>query len=305
MQKQDHLLITQELADVRLDALLAAHYPQCSRSYFQFLIQEGAVLVNGERVKKRTKPKVGDEIETCFLLTPELCVEPENIPLDIVYEDDHLLVVNKAAGMVVHPAPGHPSGTFVNALLYHCKQLTAENGDLRPGIVHRLDKETTGILVAAKTKEAHQGMIELFSTRQIKKVYLALCEGHPNDQTISAPIGRHPVHRKEMAVVREGGKEAHTELTLLSHKEGKSYVSLNLLTGRTHQLRVHLKHIGCPLLGDPVYGSVSLNHKLHLDRQMLHAHEIAFTHPISKRKLHLTAPIPTDMHALINKIGLA
>ena len=244
-------------------------------------------------------------METCFLLTPEILVEPEEIPLDILFEDDHLLVINKPAGMVVHPAPGHPSKTFVNALLYHCKQIKAEKDDLRPGIVHRLDKDTTGILVAAKTKQAHQGLISLFCERTIEKSYLAICCGNPGDRTVSAPIGRHPIDRKKMTVVSEGGKEAVTEITVLSHQGDYCKTHLKLLTGRTHQLRVHLKHIGFPLLGDPVYGSPSTNKKLQLNRQMLHAQELKFIHPILKKKLHLSAPLPQDMLEVLNKIGLA
>jgi 23S rRNA pseudouridine1911/1915/1917 synthase len=304
MQVQDFIIISQDQANKRLDLVLAAHFPNFSRSYFQFLIKEGAVLLNGAGIKKRSHASLGDELEVCFLLTPEIQLEPEAIPLDILYEDAHLLIINKPAGMVVHPAPGHRTGTFVNALLYHCKELKPEKEDLRPGIVHRLDKETSGILVAAKTKEAHQKMIELFSQREIEKKYLALCLGNPTKQMICAPIGRHPVNRKEMAIVYENGKEAVTLVTPLSRKEEISFVSLDLLTGRTHQLRVHLRHIGCPILGDPTYGSASINKKLNLSRQLLHAHEIAFIHPILKTKLCISAPLPEDMNALINKFGL-
>lgn len=304
MEERDVITILKEQEGVRLDALLASYYPELSRSYFQYLIEEGAVLVNGSQVKKRTKPTCDDEIEVCFLLTPEIDLKPEAIPLDILYEDEHLLAINKPAGMVVHPAPGHASGTFVNALLYHCHSLPQHAGDLRPGIVHRLDKETTGVLLAAKTVMAHQGLVSLFARRAIKKKYLALCAGVPKNQTIEAPIGRHPVHRKEMCIDHERGKEALTRIEVVAHQGDFSLVEVDLLTGRTHQIRVHMKSIGFPVLGDPVYGAPSINKKLGLTRQLLHAHTLRLTHPISQRTLELSAPLPEEMQHCLNKLRI-
>lgn len=280
--------------DVRLDKLLALHFPQHSRTYFQYLIEQGCILVNGLPLKKRDKPQVGDEIEICFLLTPELQVVPEQIPLSILYEDEHIIAINKPAGMVVHPAPGAPCGTFANALLYHCKTLEHAKGDLRPGIVHRLDKDTTGILLAAKTAEAHHKLVALFASRQIEKHYLAITVGTPAEGWIDAPIGRHPVHRTQMAVRHEGGKEAKSHCQVLANNEQLALVSVQLITGRTHQIRVHLKHLNTPVLGDPTYGSEKANRSYGVTRQMLHAHHIHFLHPITSAPIDLIAPPPSD-----------
>lgn len=292
------LIISEEEIGLRLDQLLTRQFPSYSRTYFQYLIEEGAVLLNGEKSKKRLKPQIGDEVEVCFLLTPEISLSPEELPLTILYEDEHMLAINKAPGMVVHPAPGHPSGTFVNALLYHCKQIADFGDDLRPGIVHRLDKDTSGVLLAAKTKEMHQKLIHLFSEREIEKTYLAVCVGNPGERTIDAPIGRHPIRRKEMAVI-EGGREAISRCRTLAKNEELALVEVQLVTGRTHQARVHLKHINAPVLGDPIYGSASANKKFEIERQLLHAQRIKFTHPIYQKVLELTAEIPPDMQQYV------
>jgi 23S rRNA pseudouridine1911/1915/1917 synthase len=287
------LIISHEMVLSRLDKFLTLQYPTYSRTYFQNLIKEGFVLVNGVPLKKKELPQRGDEIDICFQLTPELALEPENIPLDILYEDDHLLVINKPPGMVVHPAPGHPNHTFVNALLYHCKSLPAAD-TLRPGIVHRIDKETSGLLIAAKTYEAHQQLITLFSERKIEKRYRAISVGNPGSATLSAPIKRHPIRRQEMTVA-EGGKEAISRIHVLATDGPLSYLDIELLTGRTHQIRVHLKHLQTPLLGDTVYGSLQANKKFNTSRQLLHAYEMKFLHPILNTPLHFTAPIPQDI----------
>lgn len=287
----DLFVLSEEECGDRLDKLLARHFPGQSRTYFQFLIEQGLVLVNGSPLKKRDKPKPGDEVEICFLLTPEISLEPQDIPLDILYEDEHLLAVNKPAGMVVHPAPGHPSGTFVNALLFHCKRLQVEEGNLRPGIVHRLDKDTSGILLAAKTKEAHQKLVSLFCERKIHKYYRAICIGNPGEGLIEAPIGRHPIQRKQMAV-HEKGKPAISRCKVLEKNSSLSLVEVELITGRTHQIRVHLKHRGAPILGDPVYGSAAMNEKFQMTRQLLHAYRVELVHPITGEALQLTAPLP-------------
>jgi 23S rRNA pseudouridine1911/1915/1917 synthase len=296
------LIVSPSETGERIDKLLALHYPHYSRTYFQNIIEEGFVLLNGQRVTKRFLPEEGDEIEVLFQLTPESTLEPEQIPLEILFEDEHLIAVNKPAGMVIHPAPGHPKGTFVNALLGHCKDLAPSVDPLRPGIVHRLDKETSGVLIAAKTSQAHQKLVRLFTTRQIKKLYLAVCSGKPKNGIINLPIGRHPTHRKAMAVI-EGGKEAISQINLLATKENFSLVQIVPQTGRTHQIRVHLKQIGCFILGDSLYGNAHINSSHHVQRQLLHAYRLEFSHPITGALLTLLAPIPLDLKEWIQKLA--
>lgn len=299
IDESENICVQEEEAGKRLDALLAARFEgRQSRTYFQSLIEMGNVLVNGTPVKKRYKPLAGDEIEIAFLATPELDLSPENIPLDIIYEDDHLIVINKPAGLVVHPAPGNWSGTFVNALLYHCQTLPNTGQAFRPGIVHRLDKDTTGLLVAAKSLDAHHQMVVQFASRQVHKEYLALCHGKPKDGTIDAPIGRHPFRRKEMSI-HEKGRKAVTHVRILQTNGYLSLLSLILETGRTHQIRVHLKHVGTPVLGDSAYGNATVNERYKAARQMLHAYRLSFNHPITGEPLSFEAPIPEDMNRLI------
>ena len=289
------LLISEEEPGLRLDKWLKNHYPEYSRTYFQFLIEEGAVLVNGSIVKKKTPLCSGDEVEVCFLLTKEIEVKPEPIPLKIIFEDEHLLIVDKPIGMVVHPAPGHPNGTFVNAFLHHCNNLEVQSDDLRPGIVHRLDKDTSGLLIAAKNAAAHRKLIEQFQSRLIEKTYLAICVGHPKETTIDAPIGRHPEKRKEMAINYDHGKAAITILRPLKQGKELCLIELTPKTGRTHQLRVHMKHLGMPILGDPVYGSSSMNKKYGASTQLLHAAALRFFHPITNRLLAFETPAPFEV----------
>lgn len=307
--ESDTFFIDEAEAGERLDKILAKRYAAIgSRTYFQFLIEEGNVLLDGVPVKKRTKPKAGDEVEVEFVLTPELELIAEDIPLDIIYEDDALLVINKPAGMVVHPAPGHWTGTFVNALLFHCQNGMGDWGDasasqaLRPGIVHRLDKETSGLLVAAKTTAAQQRLIEMFAGRRIYKEYLAVCVGNPGEGEINAPIGRHPVQRKMMAVVPEKGRPALTHFRTLAYDESLSLVSVVIATGRTHQIRVHMKHRGYPVLGDSTYGVPRLNAKYGAGRQLLHAHRLRFAHPLTGAPMDFEAPVPPDMQGIIDKL---
>jgi len=285
----------------RLDALLHQAFPTSSRTYFQGLIEEGLVLVNGKSVKKSFKAEMDDEIEVQFQLTKELEILPENIPLNILYEDEFLIAVNKPAHMVVHPAHGNWRGTFVNALLFYCKNLEKQDA-LRPGIVHRLDKETSGVLVATKTIEAHRALSAAFAARQVDKSYLALISGAPQAMTIRAPLGRHPVYRKQMAVVAIGGKEAITHIEPVQAKGKVSLVRVNLETGRTHQIRVHLKHIGCPILGDSLYGVETLNKLYKARRQMLHAASIAFLHPVTGKFVRIEAPLPEDMQSRLESL---
>jgi pseudouridine synthase, RluA family len=220
----------------------------------------------------------------------------------ILFEDEHFLVINKPPGLVVHPAPGHWSGTFVNGLLAHCKDLSTCDDPLRPGIVHRLDKETSGVLLAAKTREAHQKASELFASRQMEKIYLAVCCGRPTNGTIDAPIGRHPVHRKEMTV-KPDGKEAVSHIQVLAFNHQISLVLIRPKTGRTHQIRVHLKHANHPILGDHVYGSSRMNQTLSPTRLLLHAYRLSFVHPFTKEPIELSAPLPDDMKSWVKNLA--
>lgn len=301
LEESDLIFVTESETDERLDKILAKRFEGIrSRTYFQMLIEENRVLLNGEPVKKRIKPQEGDEIQINFILTPEIELTPENIPLDILYEDADIIAVNKPAGLVVHPATGNWSGTFVNALLFHCKQLP-NSTTLRPGIVHRLDKDTSGVLLAAKTPLAQQRLIEMFSARKIKKEYLAVCLGNPGNVKVEAAIGRHPVHRQRMTVI-ESGRPAVTLFKTLAFDGKLSLVSIDLQTGRTHQIRVHLQHYGTPVLGDPIYGNAAANTKYDAKRQLLHAQRLSFKHPISEKPLSIEAPLPSDMELFKQRI---
>ncbi len=297
--QMDSYFVTEKEKDQRLDKYLSKRFPDYSRSYFQDLITRQLVLVNGEVVKKRIEVQEGDEVEIEFALTSQIAVEPENIPLSLLYEDADLIVVNKPAGMVIHPAVGNWTGTFVNALLFHC-QLEGEG--LRPGIVHRLDKETSGVLVAAKNSEAHQKLVALFASRAVKKEYLAITIGNPKDQIIEGNIGRDRFKRQQMTLVESGGKSAKTVVKSLAYNAKLALVDLFPETGRTHQLRVHLKSIGCPILGDSLYGNLQINKKLQVTRQLLHAYRLTFPHPTTGKEVSFEAPIPEDMQMIIDTI---
>lgn len=302
--ESDILVVTEDEVGERLDKILALRFREVySRTYFQYLIDEQLVLLNGTPVKKRTKPQEGDEIEVQFAAIPEIDLKPEPIPLDILYEDDFLLAINKPAGMVVHPAPGNWSGTFVNALLYYCGQAQWIDQDtsLRPGIVHRLDKETSGVLIAAKTLAMQQKLTAMFASRQVYKEYWAICMGRPNDGEISAPIGRHPILRKQMSIVPQG-KPAHSIIQTLGSDSKLSVVRVIITTGRTHQIRVHLKYKGNPVLGDALYGNSSINQYYSVHRQLLHAAKIKFIHPLTREEIEIHAPPPYDMIRLMRKI---
>lgn len=274
----------------RLDLLLAQRFSDHSRAYFQEIIANGAVTINGQVAKKRTTPEIGDQIAVHFPPVDEIELVAEEIPLDILYEDAHIIAINKPVGMVVHPAPGHPRGTFVNALLFHCKNIENVGEEHRPGIVHRLDKETSGVLLAAKTRLAHEKLTELFATRQMEKEYLAVCVGNPGNGVVNRPIGRHKVHRKEMTIC-EKGKEALTEFETIRFEEPFSLVCCKPKTGRTHQIRVHLKSLGTPIFGDRIYGFEKINIKMEAPRMLLHAHKLSFIHPLTEEKISLEAPI--------------
>lgn len=297
----DTLFVSTTEDGLRMDKLLTARFPEYSRTYFQYLIEEGFVLLNGEPIKKRVCPKNGDEIEVCFQAIPGPSLQPEAIPLNILYEDEHILAVNKVPGMVIHPAPGHWSGTFVNALLAHCSELAPGSDPLRPGIVHRLDKDTSGVLLAAKTLPAHQKLIEYFTCRRVEKTYLAICQGRPPNGIIDAPIGRNPIHRKEMTVLPQG-KAATTTIQTIAYNDQFSLVLARPKTGRTHQIRVHLQHIRCPILGDTVYGKGPLFQKESISRFLLHAYRLELPHPITGAPLCFSAPIPEDFKPWMYKL---
>jgi 23S rRNA pseudouridine1911/1915/1917 synthase len=305
-EESDLIVINDDEAGMRLDKILLARYLGIhSRTYFQYLIEQERVLVNGEVVKKRYLPKTGDEIQIQYILTPEIGLTPENIPLEIVFEDEDILVINKPPGMVVHPAPGHPHGTFVNALLYHCHHLLETASNVRPGIVHRLDKDTSGLLIAAKTNKAHKLLIEMFSGRQIYKEYLTVCYGNPGTREIRAAIGRHPVHRQKMKVFEDGnGREAISRCETLFLKDNISLVRVVLMTGRTHQIRVHMQHLNAPVLGDAIYGNLQANKKYGAARQLLHAHILRFNHPITGKPMELKAKCPQDLQDWIDILRL-
>ncbi len=298
--EKDNIRITEEEAGERIDKILTQRYEKCSRSYFQHLIKDKQVLINGKAIKKQSKMRCNDEVEIHFTLPPEISLSAENIPLDILYEDEHIIAVNKAVGMVVHPAAGNWSGTFVNALLYHCRNLP-DHDNLRPGIVHRLDKDTSGLILAAKTNDAHKALVEQFSQRNIEKQYIAICVGNPGTRFIQGSIARNKIHRKMMCV-SEHGKEAFTKCTSIAHSDSISYVKLHPKTGRTHQLRVHLKHVGTPILGDQTYGNPQVNTRHNAVRQLLHAHSLSFKHPITNEALKIEAPIPADIQTWMNKL---
>ena len=284
----------------RLDAFLAARLPDLSRSRIQALIREQFITVNGQPAKPRDPVKTGDRIAVAVPEAVPLDAVPQDIPLDVLFEDEHLVVLNKAVGMVVHPAPGNPDGTLVNALLHHCRgQLSGIGGVERPGIVHRLDKDTSGCLVIAKSDAAHQSLASQFAERStMEKIYLAVTEGIPQPaaDTVFTHIGRHPVNRQKMAVVNPpGGKPAITDYQILATDPATrtALVLCHLHTGRTHQIRVHLHHKGTPIVGDPIYGKHSTNATL-AGRLMLHAWKLSFIHPITGQRHHFEAPIPPE-----------
>jgi 23S rRNA pseudouridine1911/1915/1917 synthase len=296
------IFISEAEAGERLDKILAGRFPNNSRTYFQYLIEQGCVLVNGSPEKKRFRPEEGDEIEVEFILSPELDLSPEPIPLNVIYEDAHLLIINKPPGLVVHPAVGNWSGTFVNALLYHCQNTEMWGKEnVRPGIVHRLDKGTSGVLLAAKTPVVQQRLIEMFAARQMEKEYLAICVGNPGSGTLRTGIARDPKDRKKMTVTADG-RPAVTHFTTMQTNGKLSAVHINLETGRTHQIRVHMQHRGTPVLGDPLYGNLSTNNHYSAERPLLHAWRLSFVHPMTQEKIRCEAPIPGDIQSRIIKL---
>ena len=290
-------------AGQRLDRWLAGQAGAPSRSALQGLVEAGFVRRNGAPANKKDKLAAGDRI-TLTLPDPQpIEAQPQNIPLDIVYEDDHLLVVNKPKGMVVHPASGNPDGTLVNALLYHCRgQLSGVGGAIRPGIVHRIDKDTSGLLVVAKDDLTHQGLSEQMAVHAIHRVYHAVVYGNIRQDTgtIEAPIGRDPRDRKRMAVTPGQGKRACTHWQVLERFGRFTLLACRLETGRTHQIRVHMAHIGHPLAGDPVYGPRSVIREL--QGQCLHAKELGFRHPVTGQEMRFDSPLPAYFTTFLERL---
>lgn len=283
----------------RIDKVLTTLEPEITRSQLKNLINDGHVTVNGQPVKPKYKVQAGDKIS---LVKPEpqsLELTPENIPLDIVYEDDDVIVVNKPQGMVVHPAPGHPDHTLVNALLYH-SPLSTINGTFRPGIVHRIDKDTSGLLMVAKNDLAHQSLAEQLRNKTNKREYLALVYGQikEDEGTIDAPLGRNPQDRKKQAVVK-GGRYAVTHFKVIKRYDNFTLVKCILETGRTHQIRVHMKYIGHPLVGDPLYGPRKMIGK---NGQFLHAALLGFKHPRTGKEMVFEAPLPENFQKMLDKL---
>lgn len=295
--------VTQDFEGERIDKYLSRLVTDSSRSAIQKLIESGSVKVNGSQVSKNYKVSADDEILMLQGELKTLDAEPENIPLDIVYEDSDLLVVNKPRGMVVHPAPGNYSGTLVNALLYHCKDsLSGINGVLRPGIVHRIDKDTSGLLIVAKNDKAHIGLAEQIKEHSFTREYNAVVCGHLKEYegTVCAPIGRNPKDRKKMCVTENNSKNAVTHYKVINEFEGYSHISLRLETGRTHQIRVHMAYIGHPVAGDFVYGNDKKS--AYLNGQCLHAIKIGFVHPITNEYLEFNSELPDYFKEFLNRL---
>ncbi|MDH7502603.1 MAG: RluA family pseudouridine synthase [Verrucomicrobiota bacterium] len=308
-QQSQTLMVPCDVSAKRLDVFLQREFPCISRSTLARLIRDGHVLVNGVTVKPSHQPRQGEQITIAWPELRPATPEPEPIPLDILYEDETLIVLNKPAGLVVHPAAGAPAGTLVNALLYHCRgELSGIAGVARPGIVHRLDRDTSGLMVVAKNDAGHLALSRQFARRHIEKVYHALVCGklEPEAGEISAPIARHPSHRKMMAVI-DKGRPAITAYRTIEIFRGATLVEARPRTGRTHQIRVHFKHIGFPLVGDKSYGKRP-NAKLFEDtgyvapRQMLHAQRLSFVHPLTQQTLTFEAPWPADFAEAVRQL---
>lgn len=290
-------------AGQRMDRWLSGCCGELSRSALQALMEQGAVLRNGQPVNKKDKVMAGDTVLVTLPDPQPIEAQPQDIPLDIVFEDDHLLVVNKPKGMVVHPAPGNPDGTLVNALLYHCAGgLSGIGGAIRPGIVHRIDKDTSGLLVVAKDDATHQGLSEQMAVHDIHRVYHAVVYGNLKEDsgTVDAPIGRDHRDRKKMAVTATNSKPARTHWQVLERFGNFTYIACRLETGRTHQIRVHMSHIGHPLAGDPVYGP--RNVLRFLNGQCLHAKELGFRHPITGDMLRFDSELPPYFQEYLTRL---
>lgn len=291
---------TSEEQGIRIDKWISDQTTDWSRSLIQQWIQDGHVKVNGELIKSNYKVKNGDDITIDEPEVKELEVAAEEMDLDIIYEDSDVLVVNKPRGMVVHPAPGHPSGTLVNGLMAHCKDLSGINGVMRPGIVHRIDKDTSGLLMVAKNDLAHESLVNQLKAKSTKRRYIAIVSGViPHDKgTIDAPIGRDPDDRQKMTVTEHHSREAVTHFQVIKRFDKYTHVTCELETGRTHQIRAHMKYIGFPIISDPKYGPRK-KHDFPIVGQALHAEMLGFIHPRSKEEMVFHAPLPEDLEACL------
>ena len=297
------LTVSPEEAGVSIDKYLTEQLPDITRSYLQKLLKDGSVQMNGKSVKTSTKTASGAVIELTITEPEEPEILPEDIPLDILYEDSDVILINKPKDMVVHPAAGHYTGTLVNALMYHCKgDLSGINGVLRPGIVHRIDKDTTGVLIICKNDKAHNALAEQLKEHSITRKYRAIVCGNlkEDEGTVDAPLGRHPQDRKKMAIVRTGGKRAVTHYRVLERFGNYTYIECQLETGRTHQIRVHMASLGHPLLGDEVYGRVKS--PFNREGQTLHAMVLGFIHPTTGEYMEFEAPLPEYFEKLLGKL---
>ena len=304
MNEKELFTVTAEEAGQRLDGFLAEAMEELSRSRIQNLCEAGQIVVNGKTAKKNQKLKAGDTIEVEIPAPAPTEIIPQDIPLDIVYEDDSVLVINKPKGMVVHPAPGHPDGTVVNAVMFHCgARLSGIGGELRPGIVHRIDKDTSGLLMIAKNDKAHAALSAQLKDKSLSRVYEAIVIGRmrQDEGTVNAPIGRSLRDRKKMAVI-EGGRHAVTHYETIARYNGYSHVRCHLETGRTHQIRVHMASIGHPLAGDEVYGKG--REKTGLEGQCLHAGRLRFIHPDTGEAMEVTCPLPEYFTKFEEKLRL-
>lgn len=303
MMEEQIILNVEEIDPIRMDKYLATHLPTYTRSFLQKQIEDGNILVNGEIKNNRYKVKQNDQIQVSIPKPKEVNILPEPIPIEIVYEDKDIIIVNKPQGMVVHPAPGHYNGTLVNALMYHCKdQLSGINGEIRPGIVHRIDKDTSGIIMIAKNDPTHLALSNLLKSHDITRKYHAIVYGNfkQDEGIVEAPIGRSMQDRKKMAVV-SNGRYAKTHYRVIKRFGQFTHIELTLFTGRTHQIRVHMKHIGHPLLGDPVYGPEK---KIFgLDKQMLHAKVLGFEHPTTHKQMLFTSELPEYFQLILDKLS--
>ena len=292
-----------ETIGARLDTFLSEQLPDMSRSAAQKLMENGDVLVNGAPVKKNYQTRMGDEIEVTLPEPETVDILPENIPLDVRYEDEDVIVINKPKGLVVHPAPGHWSGTLVNALMYHCADsLSGINGELRPGIVHRIDMDTSGLLIVAKNDFSHAALAEQLKDHSLSRIYEAVVVGNirADSGTIDGPIGRHPIDRKRMAVTEKNSRPAVTHYEVIARYPGYTHLRLRLETGRTHQIRVHLSWQNHPIVGDSVYGK---GKELGLSSQCLHARQLSFRHPRTGEMVTVESPLPEYFENVLKKLG--
>lgn len=298
-------IITAEVSGPRVDAWLSEQVPGLTRSAAQRLLAEGQVTRAGVVVKKNEKITAGNVYTVVMNEAVDVPLVAQNIPLDVVYEDEDVIVVNKPRGMVVHPAPGHPMGTLVNALMYHCgDSLSGVGGAKRPGIVHRIDKDTSGLIIAAKNDMAHLALSAQLADRSLSRVYEAVAVGNFREDsgTVDAPIGRHPNERKKMAVIAQNSRPAVTHWQVIARYRGYTHIRCKLETGRTHQIRVHMAYLGHPLLGDEVYGHAKMPEK-GLTGQCLHARELKFIHPRTGEQIHLETELPDYFQDVLHRLG--